>query len=57
MHMLSAQPGGFNDEPGIIDLQQSPGEVVILAAADGTLGLLTRRGRPTAPGQLAQPDP
>ncbi|MEX1082018.1 MAG: cobaltochelatase subunit CobN [Halofilum sp. (in: g-proteobacteria)] len=39
--MLSAQPGGFNDEPGIIDLEQTPGEVVILAAADGTLGLLT----------------
>ncbi|MDN3519538.1 cobaltochelatase subunit CobN [Aquisalimonas lutea] len=40
MHMLSAQPGGFNDEQGIVDLAQSPGELVILAAADGTLGLL-----------------
>ncbi len=40
MHMLSAQPGGFNDDEGIIDLEQSPGELVILAAADGTLGLL-----------------
>ncbi|XOZ34815.1 cobaltochelatase subunit CobN [Halomonadaceae bacterium KBTZ08] len=41
MHMLSAQPGGFTDEPGIIDLDQTPAEMVILAAADGTLGLLT----------------
>lgn len=41
MHMLSAQPGGFSDEPGIIDLEQTPGDLVIMAAADGTLGLLT----------------
>ena len=40
MHLLAAQPGGFTDDEGIIDLDQSPGDVVIMAAADGILGLL-----------------
>nr|WP_233543894.1 cobaltochelatase subunit CobN [Salinisphaera sp. Q1T1-3] len=41
--MLAAQPGGFTDDDGIIDLDQSPGDVVIMAAADGVLGLLAER--------------
>ena len=40
MHLLAAQPGGFVDEEGIIDLQQDPAELVILAAADSLLGAL-----------------
>ncbi|WP_348762394.1 cobaltochelatase subunit CobN [uncultured Salinisphaera sp.] len=40
MHLLAAQPGGFTDDEGIIDLDQSPGDIVIMAAADGILGLL-----------------
>ena len=40
MHLLAAQPGGFSDEEGIIDLQQTPGVVVILSAQDTSLGLL-----------------
>ena len=40
MHLLAAKPGGFTDEEGIIDLQQSPGEIVILSAQDTSLGLL-----------------
>ncbi|MGN8157980.1 cobaltochelatase subunit CobN [Salinisphaera sp. SWV1] len=40
MHLLAAQPGGFSDDEGIVDLDQSPGDVVIMAAADGVLGLL-----------------
>ena len=40
MHLLAAQPGGFTDDEGIIDLDQSPGDVIIMAAADGILGLL-----------------
>ena len=40
MHLLAAKPGGFSDDEGIIDLQQSPGEMVILSSQDTTLGLL-----------------
>jgi cobaltochelatase CobN len=40
MHLLAAQPGGFSDEDGIIDLQQTPGEIVILSSQDTSLGLL-----------------
>ncbi len=40
MHLLAAKPGGFADEEGIIDLQQTPGELVILSAQDTSLGLL-----------------
>ncbi|WP_106476996.1 cobaltochelatase subunit CobN [Phytohalomonas tamaricis] len=40
MHLFAAQPGGFSDDEGIIDLRQSPAELVILAAADSVLGLL-----------------
>ncbi|MGS2717432.1 cobaltochelatase subunit CobN [Eionea flava] len=37
MHLLAAQPGGFTDDEGIIDLGQSPGDIVLLSAADSTL--------------------
>ncbi len=40
MHLLASQPGGFSDEEGIVDLGQSPGQMVILSAADGTLAAL-----------------
>ncbi|MFC3151060.1 cobaltochelatase subunit CobN [Litoribrevibacter euphylliae] len=40
MHLFAAQPGGFNDEEGIVDLQQSPADLVILSAADSTLAAL-----------------
>lgn len=40
MHLLAAKPGGFIDEPGIVDLQQTPGDLVILSAQDTSLGLL-----------------
>ncbi len=40
MHLLTARPGGFCDEEGIIDLQQSPAEIVILSSQDTSLGLL-----------------
>ncbi|GAA3919159.1 cobaltochelatase subunit CobN [Litoribacillus peritrichatus] len=42
MHLLAAKPGGFSDEEGIIDLQQTPADIVILCAQDSTLGLLAR---------------
>jgi len=40
MHLLAAQPGGFVDDEGIVDLDQSPAPVVIMAAADSTLAAL-----------------
>lgn len=40
MHLLAAKPGGFNDNEGIIDLQQTPADIVILSAQDTSLGLL-----------------
>ncbi len=40
MHLLAAQPGGFTDDEGIIDLQQSPADIVILSAADSSLTAL-----------------
>ncbi|MFC0338706.1 cobaltochelatase CobN subunit [Kushneria avicenniae] len=40
MHLFAAQPGGFSDDNGIVDLGQSPAELVILSAADSVLALL-----------------
>jgi|TARA_B110000881_G_scaffold130994_1_gene115204 cobaltochelatase CobN len=40
MHLLAAQPGGFVEEEGIIDLGQDPAQLVILAAADTSLAML-----------------
>ncbi len=40
MHLLTARPGGFTDDEGIIDLDQSAGDIVVLAAADSTLAAL-----------------
>ena len=40
MHLLSAKPGGFTDEEGIIDLAQTPAQIVILSTQDTSLGLL-----------------
>ena len=40
MHLLAAQPGGFSDDEGIIDLDQSPADIVLLSAADSALAAL-----------------
>ena len=40
MHLLAAKPGGFVDDEGIIDLAQTPADIVILAAADSLLYVL-----------------
>ncbi|WP_432473433.1 cobaltochelatase subunit CobN [Amphritea sp. HPY] len=40
MHLLAAQPGGFVDDEGIIDLDQSPADIVIFSAADSSLAAL-----------------
>jgi len=40
MHLLAAQPGGFTDDEGIIDLAQTPAPLVIMCAADSSLAAL-----------------
>ncbi|MCK2182510.1 cobaltochelatase subunit CobN [Halomonas getboli] len=42
MHLFAAKPGGFVDEEGIVDLQQSPAKIVILSAADSSLSALAQ---------------
>ncbi len=42
MHLLAAQPGGFVDDEGIIDLNQSPADIIILSAADSSLAALAK---------------
>ncbi|MFT5740733.1 MAG: cobaltochelatase CobN, partial [Gammaproteobacteria bacterium] len=40
MHLLAAKPGGFSEEEGIVDLDQSPADMVLLSAADSALAAL-----------------
>ena len=42
MHVLAARPGGFVDDgaSGVVRVAQSPGDIVVLSAADTTLSLL-----------------
>src|SRR3954463_15794382 len=40
MHLLAAKPGEISDGTGAIDLGQTPGEIVILSAADSELACL-----------------
>ena len=40
MHLLAAQPGGISDGVQAVDLDQSPGDVVVLSAADSDLASL-----------------
>ena len=43
MHLLAVQPGGFVDDASIVaSLGQTPGDVVVLSAADTTLALLAQ---------------
>ncbi|TGG93872.1 cobaltochelatase subunit CobN [Natronospirillum operosum] len=42
MHLFAAKPGGFVDDEGIVDLAQTPGDLVILSAADSTLSALAQ---------------
>jgi cobaltochelatase CobN len=43
MHLLSTRPGGYveDDGMGVVRVAQTPGEIVILSAADTTLALLS----------------
>ncbi len=42
MHLLSAKPGAYVDEEGIIDLEQSPADLIVLSCQDSSLSLLAR---------------
>jgi cobaltochelatase CobN len=50
MHLLAAKPGEISDGSGAIDLGQTPGEIVVLSAADTELACL-------AAAQAALPEP
>jgi cobaltochelatase CobN len=52
MHLLAAKPGEINDGSGAIDLGQTPGEIVILSAADSELACLA-----AAHAALPEPKP
>ena len=43
MHLLVAKPGGYTDETAVIQLQQTPGDVVVLSAADTDLAILAEQ--------------
>ena len=45
MHLFAAKPGGFVDDEGIIDLEQSPADIVILSAADSSLSALANAAK------------
>ncbi|MBX9634217.1 MAG: cobaltochelatase subunit CobN, partial [Magnetospirillum sp.] len=50
MHLLAAQPGTISDGSEAIDLGQTPGEVVVLSAADTELSALANaHGKAQAP--------
>jgi len=42
MHLLAAQPGAVSDGSEAIDLDQTPGDIVVLSAADTELSLLAQ---------------
>lgn len=42
MHLFAAKPGAFDDGEGIIDLDQTPAELVVLSGADSVLSLLAQ---------------
>ncbi len=51
MHLLAAQPGAIADGSEAIDLGQTPGDIVVLSAADTELSLLARaRGQVSGDG-------
>ena len=42
MHLLATKPGIISDDPEAIDLQQTPGEVIVISSADTELALFAR---------------
>ena len=52
MHLLSTRPGGHVEDggQGVVRVEQTPGEIVVLSAADTTLSLLSDVAMQLAPG-------
>ncbi len=42
MHLFASKPGGYVDEEGVIDLAQSPADIIILSSSDSSLSALAR---------------
>lgn len=40
MHLRASQPGGFVEDDGIIDLEQTPADIVVMSAADSSLAVM-----------------
>ena len=45
MHLLAAEPGVISDGTSAIDLGQSPGDIVVLSAADSEIACLAQAHR------------
>ncbi|MBT5413463.1 MAG: cobaltochelatase subunit CobN, partial [Rhodospirillaceae bacterium] len=57
MHLLAAQPGGVSDAAEAVDLEQTPGEIVVVSAADTEIACLAaaQRARIDTEGESAVP--
>jgi len=51
MHLLAAQPGAVQDGSQAVDLGQTPGDIVVISAADTELSALAMARRALAAGQ------
>lgn len=49
MHLLAATPGGVDDGSEAVDLGQTPGDIVVLSAADSELACLSAARRSLGP--------
>jgi len=49
MHLLAAQPGDIDDGAAAVDLEQSPGDIVVLSAADSEIAGLAAAHRHRGP--------
>ncbi|MBL8659677.1 MAG: cobaltochelatase subunit CobN [Rhodospirillales bacterium] len=54
MHLLATRPGGIDDGSGAVDLGQSPGEIVVLSAADTEIACLAAAQARLAPANDAE---
>jgi cobaltochelatase CobN len=55
MHLLAAQPGTIADGSAAVDLGQTPGEIVVLSAADSEIACLAAAQRRLVAGDAATP--
>ena len=42
MHLLAAEPGAINDGSHAVDLGQTPGDIIVLSAADTELSAIAQ---------------